>query len=359
MYMPATNLRIPGPTQLPEEILVECSRQMVNHRGPDFGRLLREITDGAREFFGTRGDVFLIASSGTGAMEASVVNFFSPGDRVLAIVGGVFADRTRALAAAFGLQVDVLEVELGEAVDPAEVETLLDSGDYRGVFLTQNETSTGVTNDVKGVGEAIGSRDLLFVVDGVSSVGAIPLEMDARRVDVAFTASQKALMAPPGAALLAVTERAWRFSSGATCPRFYFDLRSISDALDRSQYPWTPPLPVCFALRAAMGRIAAEGLESVFDRHREYGEFVRGRVSAAGLELFARGGSASNTVTAVRFPHGADSAAFMARAQSEHNTIFGGGEGELRGRIFRIGHMGLTDLQPLADAVDVAARLLT
>ncbi len=358
MDMPVTNLRIPGPTELPKEVLVECSRQMINHRGPDFGHLLRNITDGAREFFGTRGDVLLLASSGTGAMEASVVNFFSPGDRVLSIVGGVFADRTRALAAAFGLQAEVLEVELGEAIDPAEVATRLDSSDYRGVFLTHNETSTGVTNDVKGVGEAIGSRDLLFVVDGVSSVGAIPLEMDAWRVDVAFTASQKALMAPPGAALLAMTERAWRFSRGATCPRFYFDIGSISDALDRGQYPWTPPLPVCFALRAAMERIAAEGLERVFDRHREYGAFVRGRLAAAGLELFARGDSASNTVTAVRFPHGADSAAFMARAESEHHTIFGGGEGELRGRIFRIGHMGLIDLQPLADAVDVAARLL-
>ena len=292
-------------------------------------------------------------------MEASVVNFFSPGDRVLAIVGGVFADRARALAAAFGLQVDVLQVALGEAVDPEEVKTRLDSGEYRGVFLTQNETSTGVTNDVQGVGKAIGSRELLFVVDGVSSVGAIPLEMDAWRVDVAFTASQKALMAPPGAALLAVTERAWRFGREATCPRFYFDLRSISDALDRGQYPWTPPLPVCFALRAAIRRMASEGLENVFDRHREYGEFVRERVVATGLELFAKRGDASNTVTAIRFPHDADSAAFMARAQNEHNTIFGGGEGELRGRIFRIGHMGLADLKPLADAVDVAARLLT
>ncbi|MCY4108320.1 MAG: alanine--glyoxylate aminotransferase family protein [Chloroflexi bacterium] len=356
--MPATNLRIPGPTRLPDEILGECSRQMINHRGADFGRLLIEITDGAREFFGTSGDVFLLGSSGTGAMEASVVNFLSPGDRVLAIVGGVFADRTRALAEAFGLQVEVLKVELGETVDPEEVKTRLDSGQYRGVFLTQNETSTGVTNDVKGVGEAIGSRDLLFVVDGVSSVGAIPLEMDAWRVDVAFTASQKALMAPPGAALLAVTERAWRFAREAACPRFYFDLRSISDALDQGQYPWTPPLPICFALRAAMERLASAGLASVFDRHRQYGEFVRERIVAGGLELFASRASASNTVTAVRFPDGADSAAFMARAQSEHDTIFGSGEGELRGRIFRIGHMGLIDFQPLADAVDVAARLL-
>ena len=251
-----------------------------------------------------------------------------------------------------------LKIELGGAVDPDEVKTRLDSREYRGVFLTQNETSTGVTNDVKGVGEAIGSRDLLFVVDGVSSVGAIPLEMDAWRVDVAFTASQKALMAPPGAALLAVTERAWRFGREAACPRFYFDLSSISDALDQGQYPWTPPLPICFALRAAMERLASAGLENVFNRHRRYGEFVRERIVAAGLELFASSGSASNTVTAVRFPDGADSAAFMARAQREHDTIFGGGEGELRGRIFRIGHMGLIDLQPLADAVDVAVGLL-
>ncbi len=357
--MPATNLRIPGPTQIPEEILIECSRQMINHRGPDFAKLLREITDGAREFFGTSGDVFLLASSGTGAMEASVVNFFSPGDRVLAIVGGVFANRVRALATAFGLQVNVLEVEAGQPVDPEKVEAKLDAVEYRGVFLTQNETSTGVTNDVRGVGDVIEGRGLLFVVDGVSSVGAIPLDMDGWRVDVAFTASQKALMSPPGAALLAVTERAWRFNEKATCPRFYFDLRAIRDARDRGQSPWTPPLSVCFALRAAMRRIAAEGLEIVFARHREYGDIVRQRVAEAGLELFARDDSASNTVTAVRFPEATDPLAFMARAKDEYNTIFAGGEGELRGMIFRIGHMGWTDRKALTDAVDVAARLVS
>jgi aspartate aminotransferase-like enzyme len=199
---------------------------------------------------------------------------------------------------------------------------------------------------------------LLFVVDGVSSVGAMPLEMDRWRVDVAFTGSQKALMAPPGAALLALGERAWRFNEQATCPRFYFDVHSIRDARDRGQNPWTPPLSVCFALRAAMRRIAAEGLDNVFARHREYGELVRWLVVEAGLELFVRDGSASNTVTAVRFPEATDSAAFMSRARNEYNTIFGGGEGQLQGKIFRIGHMGLADRKELAEAVDVAAGLI-
>ncbi len=356
--MPATNLRIPGPTALPEEILRASSRQMINHRGSEFADLLRGITDGAREFFGARGDVFLLASSGTGAMEASVVNFFSPGDRVLAIVGGVFADRARVLATAFGLRVDVLEVEFGQPVDPEQVKEKLDGESFRGVFLAHNETSTGVTNDVQRVGEVTAGRDLLFVVDGVSSVGAIPLEMENWGVDVAFTASQKALMAPPGAALLAVTERAWEFNKNATCPRFYFDLGTIRESRERGQSPWTPPLSVCFALLAAMQRIAAEGLENVFARHREHGDFVRRRVASAGLELFARGDAASNTVTAVRIPAGTDPAAFMSRARDECNTLFGGGEGELRGKIFRIGHMGSTDRKQLADAVDVAARLI-
>ncbi len=356
--MPATNLRIPGPIELPEHILAECSRPMISHRGSEFAEILHEITDSAKGLFGIDGDVFLLSSSGTGAMEAAVVNFFSPGDAVLVVRGGVFADRTRAMATAFGLDVDVLEVEWGDAVDPAAVARRVEAREYRGLFLTHNETSTGVMNDVEAVGGVLRGLDLLFVVDGVSSVGAIPLRMDDWRVDVAYSASQKAWTAPPGAGLLAVGSRGWKFNNDASCPRFYFDLTTMRQALKQGQCPWTPPLPVCFALRASLREMREEGLDRVFSRHHEVGEFVRRRVIESGMDLFARHEVASDTVTAIRFPPTTDAGAFMTRAREDFGTVFGGGEGELRGKIFRIGHMGWTDRSALSGAVDVAAGLL-
>ncbi len=356
--MTPENLRIPGPTPLPDDIRIAAAGQMINHRGEEFADLLREVRGGVMKVLDTEGDVILLTSSGTGAMEAAASNFFSAGDRVLVVRGGVFANRAVSLTNAFGLDVEVLDVEWGTGVDPAEIIGRLDAGGHRGLFVTHNETSTGVTEDLAAIGVAIGDRDVLVVVDAVSSAAAIPLRTDEWRIDVVYSASQKAWMAPPGLAMIAVSARAWRFQQSARLPRFYFDLGALNDAANRGQYPWTPALPVFYAMRLALSQFESEGMESVYARHHETAERVRERVRAMGLALFPNAAVASDTVTAVRLPPQVDAVAFRDIARREHNTVFGGGLAHLKNSVFRIGHLGWLDSADIDRSLDVAETVL-
>ncbi|MCL6430770.1 MAG: alanine--glyoxylate aminotransferase family protein [Anaerolineae bacterium] len=356
------NLRVPGPTPLPPQVREASAADMINHRGPEFRELLGSVAADLRHIFQTDNEVVIVTGSGTGGLEAAIVNLISPGDRVIAATCGVFGERFAAIAQAFGAEVVNLSTPWGEAIDPLELEAALDrTSDAQLVLVTHNETSTGVTNDLRSLSEVVrarrrGGRPLL-VVDGISSVGAIPLPTDAWECDVVVTASQKAWMAPPGLAMLSVSARAWEAMERATCPRFYWDLRAARRYAERGQTPWTPAVGVLYGLRVALKMMRAEGLEAIYARHRRVGQRMREGARALGLELYANPAYASDTVTALRVPSGADGEALVARLR-EQGVVVAGGQGKLKGQVLRVGHMGYVDVGDIEQVLEALGRAL-
>lgn len=354
-----TNLRIPGPTPLPPSVLAAMQEPMIPHRGPEAKELFAELRAALARLHRTTGDVLIFPGSGTGALEASIVNLFSAGDRVLAIVGGAFGERYAKIARAFGLDVVELPVEWGRAADPAAVrDALAAHPGVRGVLLTHNETSTGVTNDLQAIAAAAREHDALLLCDAVSSAGALPLEMDAWGVDVVLSGTQKAWMCPPGAAIIALGERAWDAHARAALPRFFWDFTQARDAARAGSVHVTPPLTTLYALRAALRDIEAEGLEHVWARHAALGEYVRGRVAGLGLTLFADPAHASNSVTTAVVPEGIEAKALLDHLRERYDVVIAGGQGKLAGRIIRIGHLGYVHEPELAAALDALGAAL-
>ena len=337
-------LRIPGPTPLPVKVRQALAGEVIGHRGAEFGALLREITAGLRQWFQTEEDVLVLTASGTGGMEAALVNVLSPGDRVLAVSAGVFGERFADIARVYGADVTLLEFPWGRGVDTDAIARVLsDNPDYRAVLVTHNETSTGVTNNLAAIAGAVktaGEEAPFLMVDAVSSLGAIDVRMDAWGCDVVVTSSQKALMTPPGLSFVALSDRAWEACERARLPRFYWDLRKARAYTERGQTPFTPAVTTMFGLREALRMMAEEGRERVLERHRELGCAMRLGVAGLGLELFAEESHASDTVTAVRVPLGWNVEELMRRLRDEHGVVVAGGQGRLRGKIIRIAHMG-------------------
>lgn len=349
--IPLQNLRIPGPMPVPPAVLAELARPVINHRDPEFAAILRRVTARLQYVFQTASPVLTFPASGTGGQECALVNLFSPGEHLVAITIGHFGNRFAQIAERYGLQVARIAFPWGEAADPTIVETRLhELAPYRGVLLTHNETSTGVTNDIQTLAALIRRQnpDALIVVDAVSSLGCIPLEMDAWEIDVAFTASQKGLLCPPGLMMLAAGPRAWEANAQARLPRFYFDWARARASLERGQHPVTPPVSLFYALDLALEMMLAEGLEAIFTRHRHLGEYVR----AIGLHLLADPVSASNTVTAVRVPEGIDAKALLNMLRERDQVVLAGGQEHLSGKIFRIGHMGSCEVRDLFTALN-------
>ncbi len=355
------NLRIPGPTPCPPEVLQAAAGQMLNHRGPEFGAILRRVTDGLNWVFGTSRDVLSITTSGTGGLEAAVVNTLSPGDRVLAVSIGSFGDRFGNIAAAYGADVQWYKTEWGEAADPAEIGRRLDADPaIAAVLVTHNETSTGVTNPLQAIAAEVRKRNRLILVDGVSSVSSIPCPVEEWGLDVVVSGSQKGWMVPPGLAFLYMSDRAWAAYEQSRMPKFYFDAKRHRDSLERNQNPWTPAVSVYFALDKAFELMRAEGLERIYARHREVAAYTRERVKAMGLKLVPVDERyASDTVTAVWWPEGVDGRALARRAREEFGVVLGGGQGKLEGKIFRVGHMGWVNREDVREALDVVERLLS
>ncbi len=354
------NLRIPGPTPCPDDVLEAVGGPMMNHRGPRFADIIRRVTEGLNWVFGVSSDVLAITASGTGGLEAAVVNLLSPGDRVLAVSIGVFGNRLAAIAETYGAEVVRYELEWGEAADPAEIARRLDADpSIKAVLVTHNETSTGVTNPLEAIGAVVRERGPLLIVDGVSSVSSIPCPAERWGIDALVSGSQKGWMVPPGLAFVWLSERAWEASERATMPRFYLDLRRSRSSLENAQTPWTPAISIFYGLDTAIEAIRAEGLEGVYGRHRAVAQYTRDRARAMGLELFARDERfASDTVTAVRWPEGVDGLAIAKRARDEFGVVLGGGQQSLRGKIFRVGHLGYFTQDDIAAALDVVERLL-
>lgn len=350
----APALLLPGPTGLHPEVAAAAARPLMSYRGPEMRALLERVSGSLSEYLGSDRRPVLLTASGTGAMEAALANTLSPGDRVVGLGGGQFADRFLGIARAYGLETVSLETPWGRAADPQRLrEAFARFPDLKAALLTHCETSTGVLHPVADLLRvAREAGEALVLVDAVSSLGATPLAVD--DFDVVFTASQKAWGLPPGLAPVWTSARAEAAAAGARLPRFYFDFAKYREAAARGVTPFTPALPVFFALEAGIRLLLREGREAVFRRHAAAAEAAREAVVAAGLELVAEPAAASKTVTAARLPAGADWAAASRRLQDDHGLVLAGGLGKWAGKILRVGHLGWItpeDLRPLAPAL--------
>jgi len=351
-------LFIPGPVAVSDKVLGAMSRPLIDHRGPEFAALASSITGRLKPIFGTeRADIILLGSSGTGGLEAAIASAFSPGDRVLAAPVGVFGQRMVAIGRRFGLEVEVLESQLGARVPPQALDRALRARTFAGLFLTHNETSTGVQNDMAALAAIVREHDVLSVVDSVSGMGATRFEMDAWNYDIVVSASQKVLAAPPGVAMVAVSARGWKAIERAAAPRFYFDLIEARDFAKLGQTPWTPPVSVLFALEAALAHYQDEGASAVWERHELYARSIRAAFDALGMPPFSAADAHSVTVVASKIRAGAEPAALLRKLREERGVVLSGGQGELKGKIVRVGTMGdisQTDVLGAIGAVEMA-----
>jgi aspartate aminotransferase-like enzyme len=334
-------LRIPGPTPLPERVVRAMSAPMIDHRGPEFAALLEEIGEGARKVFGTAGDVLVLTASGTGGLESAIANLVSPGDKVLSVVVGNFGERFRSIARAYGAEVISYEVEWGQPAETDDVRRLLEQHPDAGiVLLTHNETSTGLTNPLEELVRVVKEAGRLAVVDGVSSVSSMPVEVDRLGVDVCVSGSQKGWMSPPGIAFATVSEAAWERQAVARSPRYYFDYAQAKKFLPKGATPWTPAVSVLFAVREGLRMMFEEGLDNVYRRHREIANACAAGLEAMGFELYAAAGYRSATVTAARPPAGVDIKAYRKLLREKFGVVIAGGQGKAEGEIIRVGHLG-------------------
>ncbi len=336
-----TNLRIPGPTPVPDKVLQAMSRPMVNHRGPEFAQALNDVTAKLKQLFQTKNDVFVLTGSGTGGLEAIIVNTLSPGDKVLSVSIGVFGERFSTIAEQFGAEVIPLRSEWGKAADPDAIRQALKAEPrIKAVLVTHNETSTGVTNDLASVSSAVKEFDKLLLVDAISSLGSIDLPVDDWHCDVVVTGSQKGWMVPPGLVMVSISQKGWQAHSTAKMPRFYWDFTKAKSYLEKGQTPWTPALSIVFALSVSLEMMVEEGLPNIVARHARIGKTVRDGVKSLGLSLFADEKYASNTVTAVAASGGLDIKKMRKIMNEERQIVLAGGQQTLDGKIFRIGHLG-------------------
>jgi aspartate aminotransferase-like enzyme len=336
-------LLTPGPTPVPPEVLAALGEPVVHHRAPRFTEILTDVVSGMKYIYQTKNDVLVFASSGTGAMESAVVNLVAPGEKVIVASVGNFGERWIKLNRTWGAEVVALEYEWGTKAAPADIEqALADNPDAVAVFVQFSETSTGVVNDIRAIGEIVARTPAVLVVDAISGLGATDLPTDAWHVDVCVAGSQKALMVPPGLAYVAVSEKAWRKVAATENPRFYFDWVSARKKMtgDSAQTPYTPAVNLMVAQNAAIKLIREEGLENVFERHRVLGRACKAGVQAQGLELFGPDDPEANSVTAVRVPAGVDGGGITKLARDKYGVWLAGGQGKLKGQIFRFGHCG-------------------
>ncbi|MDD5566407.1 MAG: alanine--glyoxylate aminotransferase family protein [Candidatus Omnitrophica bacterium] len=352
-------LLTPGPTPLPPEVCEAMAQPIIHHRTPQFQAVLKEVTEGLRYVFQTKHDVFILASSGTGAMEAAVVNLVSPGDTVLTVEGGKFGERWTELCLAYGIEAEVIKVEWGKAVDPAIIKEKLRNAKskIKAVFTTLCETSTGVTNDIKAIAEVVKNTEAVLVVDAISGLGAIDLKTDEWGCDMVISGSQKGLMLPPGLGFISVSPKALKLIEGSRCPRYYFDLRAAKKALDKTDTPFTPAISLIIALNAALKMMKQDGLEAIFARHKKMADATRAAMKALGLPLFAPT-AASDVVTAACLPEGIDGEKLVKTMRDTYGVTIAGGQAELKGKVLRIAHMGFIEEFDIILAISCLEKVL-
>jgi aspartate aminotransferase-like enzyme len=334
-------LLAPGPTPVPPEILQAMAQPIIHHRTPEYEALFAEVRRDLRLLFQCKNEVLMFAASGTGAMEGAVVNSLSPGDQVIVVRGGKFGERWAEICEAYGVRVLPVDVPYGKSVDPAAVgEALKGNPAVKAVFATHSETSTGAVHDIQALAAIVRNTPAILIVDAITSLGVMDLPMDAWGVDIVVAGSQKALMLPPGLAFAALSDRAWALTPNARLPRYYFNFTAERKAIEKNQSAYTPAVSLVIGLRESLRLILAEGLGNVFDRHDRLARATRAGVQALGLELFAEHPGCA--CTAVKAPAGMDGGAIVKGFRKRGITI-AGGQGSMKGKIFRISHMGYVD----------------
>ncbi len=348
-------LLLPGPTDVPQPVLAAMNAPMINHRGPEFKEILTDITEKVKTVFKTKNDVYILTTSGTGGLEAAVSNFIDPGDKVIVASIGNFGERFYDIAAAYGAEVDFIDFGWGNAIDPKVIADKLAADknrEIKAVLFQQNETSTAVLNPVREIAAARGGHPALFIVDAVSGLCAANLETDAWGLDVVVAGSQKAFMSPPGLAFLAVSERAMEKAKICKNTRYYFSLLEAKKWYDKGQTPFTPAIPVFYAVQKALTLIAEAGVDRIIAEHFFHRDLVRAGLRALGLRLLAADEIASPAVTAVACPQGIDPAVLRKKLLDTYNIVVAVGQGKFAENSFRVGHLGA--VQPLDLIVAIA-----
>ena len=352
-------LLTPGPTQIPPEICAVLGRPIIHHRTPQFQENLKEAVEGLKQVFQTQNDIYLLTCSGTGAMEAAVCNLLSPGDKAITVEGGKFGERWSELCRSYGVEPDVIKVTWGKAVDPAQIKKILDTRkDIKAVFITQSETSTGVTTDVEAVARVVRDTSAVLVVDAVSGLGVIDLQMDSWWVDVVVSASHKGFMLPPGLAFISVSAQAFKLVETCKSPRYYFDLRKSKEALADVDTPFTPAIGIVMALNESLRRIKQEGLQNLFACYARLARGTREAAKALGLSIFPDESCLSNVLTAIKLPAEVDGNKVVKIMRDTYGISVAGGQDTLKGKIIRIAHMGCVDEYDILTGIACLEKVL-
>ncbi|MCG2708701.1 MAG: alanine--glyoxylate aminotransferase family protein [Thermodesulfovibrionales bacterium] len=345
-------LLAPGPTPVPSEALLAMAMPIIHHRSPDFLPVLDAAKNGLKWLYQTKNDVLILCSTGTGGMVGAVNNFFSPGDKVLTVNGGKFGERWTKICKAYGLQAEEIIVEWGYAVKPETIEAKLKNDpSIKGVFVQASETSTGVYHDIEALAKIVRKyENTILIVDAISAIVAHDLRMDEWEIDVMIGGSQKGVMLPPGLAFVGISEKAWKFSEKSKCPRFYFNFKKERENLAKNQTNFTSPVTLIIGLNESIKLLRKEGLENVFKRHERLANATRAAVKALGLELYSKE-SPSNSVTAVCAPAGIDGQAIYKNLMEKYGITAAGGQDHVKGKIFRIAHLGYADTFDVITAI--------
>ncbi len=342
-------LMIPGPTTVPKRVLDAMAQPITNHRGAAYGEILDETTAMMSEVFQTDNKSYFLTGSGTSAMEAAIANIVEKGDKVINVVGGKFGERLQQLTEVFGGESIEVTVPWGQAADPAEIKKAIEENDdAKALTMIHNESSTAVVNPIKEVGEIMKDYDTLFVVDTVSSLAGDTVKVDDYGLDICLSGSQKCIAAPPGMSMLTLSDDAWNVVDKVESPTYYLNMKKMRKSGEKSQTPYTPSVSMTYAMNEALSMVLEEGLDARIKRHHTGAEATREAAKALGLELFAREGDYSNTLTGIKMPEGVTDSQLRGTMRDKYQIELAGGQDHLSGNIFRIGHMGITGLQELA-----------
>jgi len=334
----------PGPTPIPPQVAQKESLPILHHRTEEFGKIFIEAIEGMKYIFQTKNDTFIMASSGTGAMESAVVNLLSPGDEVLVASSGVFGNRWGKMCEAYGIKPILIESEWGNCIKPEQIESELKKNPkIKVVFASHTETSTGVVFDLKAIGEIVSKTPAILVVDAISGLAGQPLYTDTWKLDVVVSGSQKGLMCAPGLAFVAVNQKAWPVVEAAKLPRFYWDYRKMKKSVENKETPFTPAVTLIVALNEAINMIKTEGIENVFARTEKLAKATRSALEAMNLQLFADKSCVCNVLTSAKVPEGVDGGKIVKTLRQEFGISIAGGQDKLKGKIIRLAHMGYID----------------
>ncbi|MFH0838986.1 MAG: alanine--glyoxylate aminotransferase family protein [Candidatus Omnitrophota bacterium] len=358
MALTKSYLLTPGPTPVPEDALLSMAKPIIHHRTPEFMEIFKEVSENLKYVFQTQYDVLVFTASGTGAMEAAVCNLLSPGDKAITVQGGKFGERWTEICRAYNITALPIDVEWGKAVNPKDIEALLKQhSDVQAVFTTLCETSTGVHVDVKTIAEMMKKYNAVLVVDAISGLGAVDIKTDEWGIDCVVAGSQKGLMIPPGLAFVSLSKKAWEKVEQSKSPKYYFDFKATKKAIEKTDTPFTPAITLVIALRETLRMMKQEGLDVVFSRHRKLANATRAAMKAMGLELFAPT-APSDCVTAVKVPAGIDGEKLVKLMRDKYGVGIAGGQAELKGKVFRIAHMGFIRDTDIVTAINVLTMAL-